>query len=227
MESTYSTLAKYLTEKISNLSPENRFLIAIAGIPGSGKTTLAKNLEGYVNNFVGKQVAISVSMDGYHYPRKILDTFPNVEEAYSRRGAHWTFDAEGLYQLVTSLRNPINHQKIIDAPSFDHAIGDPIENDIKIFPSHRLVIFEGLYLHLKEPQIWKSIAVQMNELWFLQVDREIARKRIIKRHIESGISNDEEAAVYRADNNDFLNADYILENSIIPTKTINSIEIDS
>ncbi|CAG8547532.1 12828_t:CDS:2 [Rhizophagus irregularis] len=179
MESTYSTLAKYLTEKISNLSLENRFLIAIAGIPGSGKTTLAKNLEGYVNNFVGKQVAISVSMDGYHYPRKILDTFPNVEEAYSRRGAHWTFDAEGLY------------------------------------------------LHLKEPQIWKSIAVQMNELWFLQVDREIARKRIIKRHIESGISNDEEAAVYRADNNDFLNADYILENSIIPTKTINSIEIDS
>lgn len=90
-----------------------------------------------------------------------------------------------------------------------------------------MVIFEGLYLHLKEPQIWKSIAVQMNELWFLQVDREIARKRIIKRHIESGISNDEEAAVYRADNNDFLNADYILENSIIPTKTINSIEIDS
>ncbi|GBC03460.1 hypothetical protein RclHR1_05130012 [Rhizophagus clarus] len=224
MENSFSTLVKYLTEKISNLSPEKRFLIAIAGIPGAGKTTLARKLEENVNNFVGKQIAINVSMDGYHYPKKILDTFPNVEEAYARRGTHWTFDAEGLYQLVTNLQDPANHQKVINAPSFDHAVGDPIENDIKIFPSHRLIIFEGLYLHLKEPQIWKSIALKMNELWFLQVDREIARKRIIKRHIESGISNDEETAVYRVDNNDFLNADYILENSMIPTRTINNID---
>ncbi|RIA93921.1 phosphoribulokinase/uridine kinase [Glomus cerebriforme] len=163
-------------------------------------------------------------MDGYHYPKRILNTFPNVEEAYARRGSHWTFDVEGFYQLVTSIRDPINHQKIIYAPSFDHAIGDPIENDIKILPSHQLVIFEGLYLHLNKPHIWKSIALQMNELWFLQVDRAIARKRIIKRHVESGISNDEEAASYRANNNDFVNADYILENSMTPTRTINSIE---
>lgn len=53
----------------------------------------------------------------------------------------------GLYQLVTSLRNPINHQKIIDAPSFDHAIGDPIENDIKIFPRF-IIIFSFTFLLL-------------------------------------------------------------------------------
>ncbi|CAI2166006.1 1455_t:CDS:2 [Funneliformis geosporum] len=191
-----------------------------AGIPGSGKTTLANNLVQVVNNLVGKQIAINISMDGYHYPKKILDTFPNVEEANARRGAHWTFDAEGLLKLVVSLRNPIIHQNIINAPSFDHAVGDPVEDDIKILPSHQLVIFEGLYLHLREPHIWNSIALQMDELWFLQIDREIARMRMIKRHIKSGIAKDEKSAAYRIESNDFVNADYILENSITPTKVI-------
>ena len=86
------------------------------------------------------------------------------------------------------------------------------------------MIFEGLYLHLRNPPIWESIALQMNELWFLQVDRTNARKRLIKRHMKSGIANNKEAAAYRADNNDFVNADYILENSMTPTRIINSIE---
>ena len=64
----------------------------------------------------------------------------------------------------------------------------------------------------------------MDELWFIQVDREKARKRLIKRHIKSGISNDEAAAAYRIDNNDWVNADYILENSMKPTRTIISVE---
>ena len=80
---------------------------------------------------------------------------------------------------------------------------------------------------MKDPPIWKSIALQMDELWFMQVDRENARKRLIKRHIKSGIANDEAAAAYRIDNNDWVNADYILENSMKPTRTIISVEDSS
>lgn len=34
------------------------------------------------------------------------------------------------------------------APSFDHGVGDPVENDICVLPSHRVVLSEGNYLLL-------------------------------------------------------------------------------
>ncbi|KAF0526960.1 P-loop containing nucleoside triphosphate hydrolase protein [Gigaspora margarita] len=224
MDATYNTLAIYLAEKISNHPSHDRFLVAIAGIPGSGKSTLAKTLVERVNELVGKNVAIAVSMDGYHYPKKTLDTFPDPTEAYARRGAHWTFDAQGLLTLTEALRRPITDDQIITAPSYDHGKGDPVENDIKISPSHKLVILEGLYLHLKEPPIWRSIASQMHELWGLHIDREIAKKRIIKRHIQSHITETEEQAIFRVENNDMVNANYILENSLTPTRTVISVD---
>ncbi|CAG8577968.1 2150_t:CDS:2 [Racocetra fulgida] len=170
---------------------------------------------------MGGNVSVMVPMDGYHYPQKILDTFPDPKEAYARRGAYWTFDAQGLLTLTEALRRPIDSSQTITAPSYDHGKGDPVENDIEILPSHKLVIMEGLYLHLKEPPVWKSIASHMDELWFLHIDREIAKKRIIKRHIQT---ETEEQAFFRVENNDMVNANYILENSLIPTRTIISAD---
>ncbi|CAG8758457.1 7785_t:CDS:2 [Dentiscutata erythropus] len=220
MDATYNNLAIYLAEKMSSHPSHDRFLVAIAGIPGAGKSTLAKTLVERVNELMGKNVAVVVPMDGYHYPKKTLDTFPEPTEAHARRGAHWTFDAQGLLTLVEALRRPIDDGQIITAPSFDHCKGDPVENDIKISPSHKLVIMEGLYLHLKEPPIWRSIASHMDELWFLHIDHEIAKKRTIKRHIQSRIAETEEQAIFRVENNDMVNANYILENSLTPTRTV-------
>lgn len=31
-------------------------------------------------------------------------------------------------------------------PSFDHAEGDPVEDDVIVLPSHTVVLLEGLYL---------------------------------------------------------------------------------
>ncbi|CAG8769341.1 11560_t:CDS:2, partial [Dentiscutata heterogama] len=101
---------------------------------------------------------------------------------------------------------------------------DPVENDIKISPSHKLVIMEGLYLHLKEPPIWRSIASHMDELWFLHIDREIAKKRMIKRHIQSRIAETEEQAIFRVENSDMVNANYVLENSLTPTRTVIAVD---
>lgn len=33
-------------------------------------------------------------------------------------------------------------------PSFDHAVGDPVEDDIIIHAHHRVVLIEGLYVLL-------------------------------------------------------------------------------
>jgi hypothetical protein len=56
-----------------------------------------------------------------------------LQEAYARRGAHWTFDGEGFVRCVQSVLT----QPEVLAPSFDHGVGDPVEGDIRIASHHR------------------------------------------------------------------------------------------
>lgn len=151
-------------------------------------------------------------MDGFHLTRDQLSAMPNPEEAHRRRGAAFTFDGESYHKLVKCLREPLDpfSTNVIHAPSFDHAVKDPKENDIAIEPWHRLLVFEGLYITLdKSP--WKDAAALMDELWFVDVDFEVARRRLIKRHVKAGIAKDEADADKRARESDLLNGQEIID----------------
>lgn len=195
----------------------SRILIGVSGIPGSGKTTLAAAVAARVNELANSKdsdFAVSIPMDGYHLSRAQLAAMPDPETAIHRRGAAFTFDSDSFYKLVLSLREPLTPiSPTVYAPSFDHAVKDPVANDISILPRSRVVIFEGLYLSLdREP--WSLAAALMDESWFIDVDREIARGRLITRHVASGIVPDIAAAKHRIDSTDFLNADDILDNRL-------------
>lgn len=58
----------------------------------------------------------------------------------------------------------------------------------------------------------------------MRVDRDIARRRIIKRHIKAGIAKDEHEAAVRADENDLVNGEYIITHSMEPHRNIISIQ---
>jgi pantothenate kinase len=51
----------------------------------------------------------------------------------------------------------------------------------------------------------------MDELWFVEVDFEVARKRLIKRHVLAGIAKDEVEADRRARENDLVNGREIVD----------------
>lgn len=80
----------------------------------------------------------------------------------------------------------------------------------------------GNYLSLKG-DIWGTISVLFDELWFVSVDREVARKRLIARHIATGLANTLEAAAKRADENDLPNGDFIVANMMAVHRVIRSI----
>lgn len=153
-------------------------------------------------------------MDGYHYSRADLDRFPDPAEAHRRRGAEFTFDGASFLKLVQELRFLLfPNSTTIFAPSFSHALKDPVENDIPILPSHRIIVFEGLYLSLdKEP--WKEAADLMDELWFVQVEKEVAASRLIPRHVKAGIARNEEEASERAWKSDLVNGDQIINDRL-------------
>jgi pantothenate kinase len=62
--------------------------------------------------------------------------------------------------------------------------------------------------------------------WYVSVSRETAKRRLIKRHLMAGIETTEKAAAARAEGNDLLNADLIVQNMICPDVTIESIDFE-
>lgn len=105
--------------------------------------------------------------DGFHYTKATLLTFRDPALAFRRRGAPWTFDVAGFLTLLEALKStpitePGSPQHPITAPSFDHAIQDPVPDGIHIPSTSRIVIIEGNYTLLDEAP-WSSIAEMVDE----------------------------------------------------------------
>ncbi|TPX63417.1 hypothetical protein SpCBS45565_g06606 [Spizellomyces sp. 'palustris'] len=220
MESTYDFLAKHLVEKLESLPRDARLIIAIAGIPGSGKSTLSQQVIQRVSLRVNADVGRVLPMDGFHLYKSELDNMENPSMAHAHRGAHFTFNPNRLLELVKSLRE--RPHDIVMAPSFDHAIGDPVENDVHIGPQHRIILLEGLYLHAATPP-WSDIYALCDERWFIQIPLEFARDRVGKRHVATGLAPTLEMAWLRWDKNDRLNGEYVLTTRLPATFEIMSI----
>ena len=163
-------------------------------------------------------------MDGFHLSRAQLSAMPDPTIAHHRRGAAFTFDDKAFLELVRMLRSPLlPESKTVYAPSFDHAIKDPVANDIPIQPASRIVILEGNYLSLNQG-LWKEAAELMDELWFVEVDFGMARRRLMVRHVAAGIAKNDEEAGYRADEIDLVNGRQIVNHRLDVQEVIMSKE---
>lgn len=163
-------------------------------------------------------------MDGFHLTLTQLSSLPDPATAHARRGAAFTFDGEKYTHLVKKLREPLLPEtKTVYAPSFSHKLKDPVEADIPISPYMRICIFEGNYCALSKPP-WDEAAELMDEIWFVSVPFPVAKKRLIKRHVEAGIALNEEEAARRADENDLVNGREIVDYQVQVDEIIESEE---
>ncbi|EMD41455.1 hypothetical protein CERSUDRAFT_110031 [Gelatoporia subvermispora B] len=231
-------LADYLVQRLQSTSPHDRLLVGVSGVPASGKSTLAQGIVDHVNSRLaltspgreGHEAAVLVALDGWHLTRAQLDKFPDPKLAHDRRGAHWTFDGDSYVAFVRALRcstapgaTSDGKTGVIYAPSFSHAIKDPTPDAVPIHPYHRLVLIEGLYSFLGITP-WREAAELLNERWFLNVGEEEAERRLIARHVQSGVAKDLEEAIWRSRENDVPNGQFIRENMLNPTRVIDSVE---
>lgn len=161
-------------------------------------------------------------MDGFHYSRATLSAMPDPENAHARRGAAFTFDAAKFLTLIRALRAPVTSSTIL-APSFDHAVKDPKEEDIAVLPTHRIVVLEGNYVGL-DKDAWRDAAALLDELWFVEVDFDIARKRLRERHVRAGIVKTIEEGDRRALENDLVNGEEIVRLRLTMDEVIQSRE---
>ncbi|GGM01398.1 nucleoside/nucleotide kinase family protein [Pseudomonas asuensis] len=175
---TELSLPKPIIERAEALLQKGgRCLLGIAGPPGAGKSTVAELLAAELG-----ARALVVPMDGFHLANQELARLGLAE----RKGAPDTFDVHGYRALLERLRHQ-RADETIYAPSFHRDIEEAVAGSIPVSPDVSLIISEGNYLLLDEGP-WQPVAGLFDECWYVAVDPDERRTRLIERHMHFGRS---------------------------------------
>ncbi len=174
------------------LARPGRQVLAIAGAPGSGKSTLVERL---AERLADPAVAI-LPMDGFHYDDAVL-------HAMGRRpwkGAPDTFDVGGLRSALSRLRDPA--EGAVAVPVFDRDLEISRGSARIIGPDARLILAEGNYLTL-DADPWRSLRPYFDATVMIHVPEAELRRRLSQRWIGYGLP---EAEIdFKLDQNDLPN----------------------
>jgi pantothenate kinase len=186
-------LAPAILQRLLALANGPRRLLGVVGPPGAGKSTLTALMA----QALGER-AQAVPMDGFHLAQVELERLGRAH----RKGAPDTFDAAGYAALLLRLR----HQSVgetVYAPDFRREIEEPVAGALPVFAQTPLVISEGNYLLLADAA-WEPVTRLFDEIWYLQVDRDLRLFRLTERHMRFGRTR--EQARDWIDSNDEPNA---------------------
>jgi pantothenate kinase len=179
-----------------------RFVVAIAGAPGAGKSTLSEALM-QAREAAAPGRAALVPMDGYHLDNAVLA----ARGLLPRKGAPMTFDVDGLARDLARIRAG---GRDVVVPVFDREL-DLARAGARVIAAERaLILVEGNYLLLDEPP-WTGLAPLFDATLFLRVPEAELRRRLIDRWLGHGLAP--EAALARAEGNDLPNAALVARRS--------------
>ena len=165
-----------LADRLRSLvRPGQRFILGLAGPPGTGKSTFAAQLAAAMHPLT----CVVVPLDGFHLGTAII----NGTSLQQRKGAIDTFDAAGYYVLIDRLRR--RDEPVVYAPLYDRAVEEPIAGSIAIHQATQVVITEGNYL-LVPDGAWARARQEMDQVWFVHTEQDIRLRRLIGRHVQFG-----------------------------------------
>lgn len=173
-----------------------RALVAIAGPPGSGKSTIAESLR----EVLPENSAVVVPMDGFHFDDIVL----NQRGLRQRKGAPETFDFRGFAALIRRLRSG---EPEVAIPVFDRSIELSRAGAAIVGSDVKFVLVEGNYLLLDE-EPWSGLGELFDFSIFIDVPRGELERRLMERWRFHGKS-DEEARAWIV-SNDMPNIERVL-----------------
>ncbi len=166
---TPQALADLIRQRAEAKGP-GRFLTALAGPPGAGKSTLAAALVTALG-----EGARAVPMDGFHYDDGLLIR----RGLRDRKGAPETFDAAGFLHLLQRLRV----EDEVAIPLFDRDLEISRAGADVVSPEDRLLVVEGNWLLLDEAP-WNAARYDLTV--FIDVPEAELDRRLVARWAHYG-----------------------------------------
>ena len=145
----------------------DRFIVAVAGPPGAGKSTIAEAIVAAIGT--GARV---VPMDGFHFDNAVLDKLGQR----ARKGAPETFDALGFFHLMQRLRAGGDAA----IPVFDRDMDLARAGAGMVTGADKYLIVEGNYLLLSEAP-WCDLAPLFDLTVFIDVPEDELDRRLVNR----------------------------------------------
>lgn len=187
---------------LARAAGRRRYLFAVAGAPGAGKSTLAEALVAALEAIAPGRAAL-LPMDGFHFDNAVLA----ARGLLARKGAPETFDAAGL---AATLDRIAAASEPVAVPVFDRDLDLARAGARIIAPVQSIVVVEGNYLLLDDAP-WSGLAGHFDRALFLDVDEAELTRRLVERWLGHGHAP--EAARARAEGNDLPNARLVLARS--------------
>jgi pantothenate kinase len=182
---------------------QGRVICAVAGAPGSGKSTAAEKL---VDDLNASQPGIAAlfPMDGYHYD----DLHLVPAGLRPRKGAPDTFDVGGLRATLSRLR--ANDEDFVAVPVFDRSIEIARAGARMIPRSARIILAEGNWLLLDRVP-WSALRPLFDVTVMIDVPEAVLRERLRQRWVHYNLTPEEIA--WKLDGNDLPNARMVMTDS--------------
>ncbi len=195
-----ATIEEIAGDLVRRADGAKRFLVAIAGPPGAGKSTMADSLAEALR--ARGESAEVLPMDGFHMDNAIL-----IERGLlARKGIPETFDVRGFIDIVRAVR-PADQEVLV--PVFDRSRELAIASARVVSPDHRFIIVEGNYLLFSRGK-WAELEGMFDYSIMLAPPIEVLEERLWDRW--RGYRLSEEAVRAKVYENDLPNGRLILEN---------------
>jgi pantothenate kinase len=177
-------VARDLAQRATRASQRRPYMVAVAGIPGSGKSSSAEILTHLINQEANAEICVCLPADGYHYTKERLaqlQVATGDDSLTYRRGAPDTFDVAALLRDLHRIREG---DVAVELPGFDHAVGDPtFEQHVYAPRQHSIVLMEGLYL-LHDQQDWQDVQQYFDYTIYIQTSTvEESMARVKERNV--------------------------------------------
>ena len=193
-----------LAAAISARKNNDRFMVAVAGPPGSGKTTISGLLQAELEGRY-KLSAQVVPMDGFHLDDSILQQ----RGLLPRKGAPQTFDVDGLNNILMRLTSTPAVDVLV--PVFDRERELSRASAREIPESVEVILVEGNYL-LLNMMPWSSLKQYFDLSVMIQCEKPVLRQRLMNRWLDLDFS--QEAARVKVEENDLPNATTVISQSV-------------